>query len=72
MIVYNCISTSLIHEFEVSGIPHAIAIRGKVRADMARTCHDLQTLCAAHMDMLGAPVDLDRYLFLLHAWSGMG
>ena len=32
-------------EFEVAGIPHAIAIRGNVRVDMARLCHDLQTLC---------------------------
>ena len=62
-----------IGEFEVNGIPHAIAIRGKCRADMARLCHDLQTLCAAHMSMLGAPEDFDRYLFLLHApGSGYG
>ena len=56
-----------IGEFEVCGVPHAIAIRGKVRADMARLCQDLQTLCTAHMSMLGKPADLDRYLFLLNA-----
>jgi predicted metalloprotease with PDZ domain len=56
-----------IGEFDVLGIPHAIAIRGRTRVDMARLCHDLQTLCEHHMTLLGAPADLDRYLFLLHA-----
>lgn len=70
----------LIGEFEVAGIPHAIVARGHTRFDMARICHDLTTLCAAQMEMLGAPKDLDRYLFLLdvqeegyggleHRWS---
>ena len=62
-----------IGEFQVNGIPHAIAIRGNTKADMARLCHDLQTLCSFHLRMLGAPRDLDRYLFLLHApGSGYG
>ena len=56
-----------IGEFEAGGVPHAIAIRGNTRADMARLCHDLQTLCEQHMTLLGKPQDLDRYLFLLHA-----
>ncbi len=55
----------LIGEFEAAGIPHAIAIRGKPRIDMARLCHDLATLCEQHLDFLGKPQDLDRYLFLL-------
>lgn len=70
----------LIDEFEVGGIPHAIAVRGNVRADMARICRDLATLCEHHMTLLGRPADLDRYLFLLlvlpdgyggleHRWS---
>jgi predicted metalloprotease with PDZ domain len=74
------IGNLLIGEFEVSGIPHAIAARGHSRADMARVCQDLATLCAAHIKLLGAPRDLDRYLFLLlvlpegyggleHRWS---
>jgi predicted metalloprotease with PDZ domain len=58
-----------IGEFEVCGIPHAIAIRGRTRVDMARLCHDLKTLCEKHHELLGAPEDLDRYLFLLHAPS---
>ena len=56
-----------IGEFDVRGIPHAIAIRGRTRVDMARMCHDLQTLCDAHLDLLGPPSDFDRYMFLLHA-----
>ena len=56
-----------IGEFDVNGIPHAIAIRGDTRVDMARLCHDLQTICEQHMSLLGVPVDLDRYLFLLNA-----
>ncbi len=54
-------------EFDVNGVPHAIAIRGRTRCDMARLCHDLQTLCEQHQSFLGKPAGLDRYLFLLHA-----
>jgi predicted metalloprotease with PDZ domain len=62
-----------IGEFEAGGISHAIAIRGNTRVDMARLCHDLQTICEQHMSLLGVPQDLDRYLFLLHApGSGHG
>lgn len=56
-----------IGEFEALGIPHAIAIRGKVNCDMARLCHDLKTLCEQHLSFLGVPEDLDRYVFLLYA-----
>ena len=70
----------LIGEFEVAGIPHAIAVRGHARVDVGRICTDLATLCAQHHALLGAPADLDRYLFLLlvlgdgyggleHRWS---
>ena len=56
-----------IGEFEASGIPHAIAIRGRATFDMARLCHDLQTLCEYQLSFLGKPEGLDRYLFLLNA-----
>ncbi|MBT8443386.1 MAG: peptidase M61, partial [Gammaproteobacteria bacterium] len=70
----------LIGEFEVAGIPHAIAVNGHGRFDMARICHDLTQLCEAQIRFLGKPKDLDRYLFLLavkekgyggleHRWS---
>ena len=62
-----------IGEFEVDGIPHAIAIRGRTRVDMGRLCHDLERLCSHHMRLLGRPDGFDRYLFLLHApVSGYG
>ena len=62
-----------IGEFEAGGIEHAIAIRGKTRVDIARLCHDLQTVCEEQQALLGAPGDLDRYLFLLNApGSGYG
>ncbi|MGB5579967.1 MAG: M61 family peptidase, partial [Woeseia sp.] len=70
----------MIGEFEACGIPHAIAIRGKPRVDMARLCHDLTRVCEQELNFLGKPADLDRYLFLLqvtndgyggleHGWS---
>ena len=70
----------LIGEFEVCGIPHAIAVRGHEHFDMARICHDLAKLCEYQIDFLGKPANLDRYLFLLavkedgyggleHRWS---
>jgi len=62
-----------IGEFEVRGIPHAIAIRGRTRVDMGRLCHDLETVCARHMDLLGVPDGFDRYVFLVYAaGSGYG
>ncbi|MEO1202193.1 MAG: PDZ domain-containing protein [Pseudomonadota bacterium] len=57
----------LIGEFEALGIPHAIAIRGRTRTDMARLCRDLKTICEHHLNFLGAPEHFDRYLFLLYA-----
>jgi len=54
-----------IGEFSVNNIPHAIAIRGQSRIDIARVCHDLQTVCEQQMTLLGAPDDLDRYLFFV-------
>lgn len=70
----------LIGEFEVLGIPHAIAVQGHERFDMARICHDLAKLCECQVQFLGKPDSLDRYLFLLtvkesgyggleHRWS---
>jgi predicted metalloprotease with PDZ domain len=69
-----------IGEFEAHGIPHAIAIRGRTFCDMGRLCNDLKVLCEQHLALLGAPADLDRYLFLMdtpadgyggleHRWS---
>lgn len=67
-------------EFEVNGIPHAIAFSGHDSIDTARICKDLAEICGAHHELLGAPGNLDRYLFLMmvvgkgyggleHRWS---
>ncbi len=67
-------------EFDVCGVPHAIAVTGEIHFDMARICHDLTTLCEYQIGFLGKPENLDRYLFLLtvkengyggleHRWS---
>lgn len=62
-----------IGEFDAGGVPHAIAIRGRVEADMGRLCRDLEQLCTTQLGFLGRPDDLDRYLFLLNApASGYG
>ncbi len=60
-------------EFEAGGVAHAIAIRGRIRADLDRLTSDLKAICEQHMSLLGKPADLDRYLFLLNApGSGYG
>lgn len=69
-----------IGEFDVNGIPHAIAVYGEMHLDMARVCRDLAKLCECQMAFLGKPENFDRYLFLLtvrengyggleHRWS---
>jgi len=60
------IAPQQIREFDVDGIPHAIAIRGRVHGDVGRLVKDLQLICSQHMTLLGAPRDLDRYVFLLN------
>lgn len=74
------IADQCIGEFEVNGIPHAIAIRGAEPKHLARLLRDLKSICERHHRLLGAPANLDRYLFLLtvvesgyggleHRWS---
>ncbi len=58
-----------IGEFDVNGIPHAIAVRGARQFDLERLCRDMQWACAEHHRLLGAPEDLDRYVFLLYCMS---
>lgn len=53
-------------EFGVDGIPHAIAVRGARGFDLDRLCRDMERVCAEHHRLLGAPEDLDRYVFLLY------
>ena len=70
----------VIGEFEVDGIPHALAVRGHDAVDIGRLTRDVTLACRQHHALFGAPKSLDRYLFLLtvvdkgyggleHRWS---
>lgn len=52
-------------EFDVAGVPHAMAIRGRHDADLARIETDLKLICEQHHFLFGAPPPIDRYVFLL-------
>lgn len=54
-------------EFEVCGVPHAVAVTGKVRCDFPRLVRDLERICAWHINFWGTPAPFDRYLFLVTA-----
>lgn len=59
--------------FEARGIPHEVAITGRFRCDIDRLCRDLKVICEGQLDLLGAPPDLDRYLFqIMVVGSGYG
>ncbi|MCI0355691.1 MAG: hypothetical protein L0099_11725, partial [Acidobacteria bacterium] len=50
--------------FEASGIPHQIVLCGRQQADAARLAQDLSRICAEHIALFGAPLPIQRYLFL--------
>ena len=50
-------------EFEAGGIPHEVALTGVFEVDLDRLCADLKVICEEHLDRMGTPSDLDRYLF---------
>ena len=64
-----------IGEFEVDGTPHVLAIRGQTKSDMGRLCRDIARACESHIQLLGRPENLDRYVFLLavldHGYGGL-
>jgi predicted metalloprotease with PDZ domain len=49
--------------FEVRGVPHAMAISGRYRADEARLAADLGRICEQQAVLFGE-LPVDRYLFL--------
>ena len=61
--------------FEARGIPHEVALTGRFRCDLDRLCADLKAICEGHLDLMGAPSDLDRYLFQImvvgNAYGGL-
>ena len=53
--------------FIAGGIPHEIAITGRVNADLDRLARDLKRVCEWHIRFWGGPAPMDRYLFLVTA-----
>ncbi|MFQ5634092.1 MAG: M61 family metallopeptidase [Gammaproteobacteria bacterium] len=51
--------------FELSGAEHQVALVGGRDVDMDRLCADMQLACAAHIEMFGGTLPLNRYVFLL-------
>ena len=49
--------------FEVRGVPHAMVISGRHRADTSRLAKDLPRICEQHAALFGE-LPVDRYLFL--------
>jgi predicted metalloprotease with PDZ domain len=60
-------------EFEAGGVPHQVAITGKVRVDAARLAKDLAAVCDEHVRLFHGDAaqvgraPMDRYLFLTMA-----
>lgn len=50
-------------EFEACGVPHAVTLTGRQRADENRLARDLKTLCEYHIRLFGEPPPMQRYLF---------
>ena len=59
--------------FEAGGIPHEVALTGVFDVDLDRLCADLRAICEEHLERMGTPSDLDRYLFqIMVVGSGYG
>lgn len=54
-------------EFEVCGVPHAIAVTGRVEFNAERLCADVQRICEAQIRLFepNGEAPFSRYLFLL-------
>ncbi len=50
-------------EFEACGVPHAMTLSGRHRADTERLARDLKTVCEYHIGLFGEPAPMSRYLF---------
>jgi predicted metalloprotease with PDZ domain len=53
--------------FDVQGVPHRIALSGRVVTDLDRVCADLARVCAQHVAFFGSPPPMADYLFLIYA-----
>lgn len=59
--------------FDVDGVPHAIAVTGGHRGDLARLVSDLKRICQGQIRFFEEPAPFSQYLFLLRVVdSGYG
>lgn len=50
-------------EFTACGVPHAMTLTGRHRADTKRLARDLQAICEYQIGLFGKPAPMSRYLF---------
>jgi len=50
-------------EFKACGVPHAIALTGRHRADTERLARDLMSICEYEIKFFGEPAPMSEYLF---------
>ena len=50
-------------EFEACGVPHAVTLTGRHRADTERLARDLKTICEYEIAFFGIPAPMQEYLF---------
>jgi len=53
--------------FSARGVPHTLALTGRVDIDGDRLARDLQRVCEAHIDLFGGSAPFERYLFQVMA-----
>ncbi|WP_345531107.1 M61 family metallopeptidase [Viridibacterium curvum] len=53
--------------FNAGGVPHQVAVTGRVRFDEKRLAADLQKICQAQIDMFGGKAPFSRFLFQVMA-----
>ncbi len=53
--------------FEACGIPHHVAVTGRVRFDEDRMATDLKAICEQHLEFFGKPYPIEAYLFQVYA-----
>lgn len=59
--------------FDMDGVPHALAVTGAHRGDLARLVSDLRKICATQIAFFQDPAPFSEYLFLLRVvGSGYG
>jgi predicted metalloprotease with PDZ domain len=50
--------------FEAAGVPHRLAIAGRIDTDLERVAEDLAAICTTQIEFFGRPAPFASYLFL--------